>query len=423
MLLTGVLTAGRAGAEPPSFDDANVGLIRELMRRRGGDPAAMAQLVQLTRSCSPTKTAELFEELAAAHRLAGNLNLAAQTRQTIVERFPEEPAARAALLWLVRLYASSEVARAQQPPAPAAIAGPRALVAAEQAPRLALAESAAAGKADDGEQAMPAYALMLAAKATMARPVLDSDPALAFQRAVAARRTGDDKAAQGWLIKLKHARPGEPWGECARAETWLAESREGRPPKPTAHCVRTADAPHLDGDLSDSCWQGEAMPVGGPGGAEVRWAYDDEYLYVAVRCAKAAGVGYPRDDRPRTHDGDVDSYDHVRLLVDLDRDYASWFELSIDSRGWTADRAWDDAAWNPPWFVAAGEAGGAENATDAWTAEAAISLAELGAAPLSDRSAWACRVERRLPGAEVTAWPAVASEAREAQRLGLLLFD
>ena len=37
------------------------------------------------------------------------------------------------------------------------------------------------------------------------------------------------------------------------------------------------------------------------------------------------------------------------------------FELLIDSRGWTADRCWGDAAWNPEWFVAAGELNGAAN--------------------------------------------------------------
>ena len=119
LLAGGVFAPTRLGAEAPVDADHDVPLIRELMRRRGGDPAALAQLVQLTRPCSPAKAAELFDVLAEAHRGAGNLNLAAETRQLLVEQYADQPAAEAAvLLWLVRLYSSSsEVARAHRPPA------------------------------------------------------------------------------------------------------------------------------------------------------------------------------------------------------------------------------------------------------------------------------------------------------------------
>ena len=91
-------------------------------------------------------------------------------------------------------------------------------------------------------------------------------------------------------------------------------------------------------------------------------------------------------------------------------------KLDLDSRGWTADRAWGDPAWNPQWFVAAGPSG------EAWSAEAAISLEQLGAKSVDAGQAWACRIERRAPGAAAESWPP-GKQARGPQRLGLLLFE
>jgi hypothetical protein len=410
-LLGGVV--GRAAEAPPAYSDENVDLIRELMRRRGGDPAALAQLVQLTRPCSPEKTAELFEVLARAHRRAGDLNLAAATQQLLVERFPDQPAARRALLWLVRSYASGEVGRAHRPPPQAATAGGLTLVPREETTIQASAETAneAPGGTTAPEAALPTYALYLAAQAEAIRPALAHDPPLVFQRAAAARRAGQAKAAQGFLVSLKHARAGDAWGGCARMETWLAERPDAPPPKPVVSAAAAA-APHLDGVLGEPCWRGEGTSLGD---ARAWLAYDDAYLYLAVSCPQAAGVEYPRDLRPRPHDGDVAAFDHVRVLLDVDRDYATWFELVVDSRGWTADRAWGDARWNPQWFVAAGEASGA------WTAEAAIPLAGLVDRPPRKGDAWACRLERRLPSQGRQTWP--GGVRSDPNGLGVLLFD
>lgn len=430
------------GVEPAAFKDAvdgpaaesdeKVSLMRELMRRRGGDPAAAAQLIQLARQCSPTVAAGLFDDLATAHQRDGDLNLAAETRQLLIERFPDEPAAAAATLWLVRLYASSEVARAHR--------------RAEATPKLGMGklvpyEGAATdddATPDGGEQTSQAsapgveppneaaaYALFVASKATGGRPAMEQDPALVFQRSVAARLAGEEKLSRGALTSLKHAGPANPWCDAARVEAALAESPSDPPPKAAMHCTRTTAPPQLDGRLDDDCWKAGALGLGDPaaktavlfGPAEVRLAYDSEFLYVAVLCAKASGGEYESDDAPRTHDGADDNRDRVRLLLDLDRDYATWFELVVDSRGWTADRCWDDAAWNPEWFVAA--------KTDAacWTIEAAIPLAELASKAPQAGDAWACQVERRVPGVGAQAWPeALANEPTPAQ-FGLLLFD
>ncbi len=198
-----------AYAEAPSREqrtsDEKASLIGELMRRRGGDPAAAAQLIQLTRECTPATAAELFDELAMAHQRAGNLNLAAETRQLLIERFPDEPAAAQATLWLVRLYASSEVARAHRRAEPAPKLGFGVLVPHDgpSSPDGATGKSEGIVQASAVSQSLrnsAAYALFLANKATSGRPAQEQEPALVFQCAVAARLAGDaKKSAVGWF--------------------------------------------------------------------------------------------------------------------------------------------------------------------------------------------------------------------------------
>ena len=80
------------------------------------------------------------------------------------------------------------------------------------------------------------------------------------------------------------------------------------------------------------------------------------------------------------------------IFLDLDRDYATYYHLTIDHRGWAADACFGDSSWDPKWFVAARTADGA------WTAEAAIPLRELIGSAEPRRSA-ASRTKERPPPA------------------------
>ena len=122
-----------------------------------------------------------------------------------------------------------------------------------------------------------------------------------------------------------------------------------------------------------------------------QFAYDNEFLYLAFANAKADSVVYVGDPQPRTYDADLSQHDHLRIRLDLDRDYATYYELAVDHRGWTADRCWLDASWNLKWFVAAG-------GDDAhWTVEAAIPWKSLTTNPPTSGDAWAIAWERVLP--------------------------
>ena len=70
----------------------------------------------------------------------------------------------------------------------------------------------------------------------------------------------------------------------------------------------------------------------------------------------------------RTRDADLDAFDRVSILLDLDRDYATYFHLQIDQRGCVREDCWGDVSWNPKWFVAV------KSTPSAWYIEAALPL-------------------------------------------------
>src|SRR5690349_18520883 len=55
-----------------SGEIANPELVRQLARHRGGQPAALAQIIQLSRGFNDALAAEMLDELATAHYAAGN---------------------------------------------------------------------------------------------------------------------------------------------------------------------------------------------------------------------------------------------------------------------------------------------------------------------------------------------------------------
>lgn len=441
-----------------------INIVRQLARHRGGQPAALAQIIQMSRAFNDAVAADLLDELAAAHLGAGDLNLAADARRVLAEQYPGTPRAQDALLWLVRLYSSSEMVHARRQPSQAAVDMLRQLPPNAD---LSQARTNAAVKREQREQRkqrgaaanQPAapYAIHLATQSMDRHPELADNAALAYQRAVAARLAGEQKQSQAFLSPLKHRRGGDTWGDCARMEAWLESGDKQRPPKPTAICVVADNPPQLDGLLNEPFWQ-LALPLSlkpgkaaarndrvdapevqtaryeqplressaalaPPAASQIQLAYDRDYLYVAVICEKPAGAAYSPAEGPRPRDADVESHDHVTLRLDVDRDYASYYELLLDSRGQTADRSWGDAAWNPEWFVAAGELNGAGSA---WIVELAIPWSELAPTPPKSGQAWACSLARTLPPTadqQPQSWVGPASERPGPESFGVLQFE
>jgi hypothetical protein len=257
-------------------------------------------------------------------------------------------------------------------------------------------------------------------------PVFANDPALEFCLNASKRQLGDLEAVRHWNRRFLAQQRGDgddPWRLAAAAELWLSE-RAGLPPKPVAYCRQVSAKPFLDGKLDDECWRDVTplilKPAAGTLGDSYTgkaWlAYDAEYLYVAVACQHPP-ERYVAPVAKRERDADLRAFDRVSLIIDLDRDYQTYYHLQIDQRGALAEDCWGDRTWNPRWFVAH------TSTAEGWTAEAAIPLGELTGDGVSLNKAWACNVVRVLPGRGVQAWSLPADAQMRPEGMGLLMFS
>jgi hypothetical protein len=146
------------------------------------------------------------------------------------------------------------------------------------------------------------------------------------------------------------------------------------------------------------------------------FAYDQEFLYVALKCKHPAGHQVA-PVKPRPRDADVDAFDRVSILLDLDRDYATAYHLEVDQRGCVRDSCWGDKSWNPRWFVAV------HSTEDCWQIEAAIPLGDLTSERITQQTAWAFNVVRVLPGRGVQSWSQPADVQPRPEGMSLLLFQ
>jgi hypothetical protein len=264
-----------------------------------------------------------------------------------------------------------------------------------------------------------------------ARPHLYAEPLVRFAEVSAQRRLGYPNEAKRYFLSLRPLPESHAWRRCAASEDWLANPGDIPPPKPLAACRRAAARPHLDGRLDEPFWntadilrlQGDqnrdtpAIDDPSRTGGEVRLAYDNEFLYLAIRCPKIAGVEYPQDDRARPRDADLSHYDRVEVQLDLDRDFATAYSLTLDSRSWSREACWDDINWNPAWYIAAAAG------ETSWTVEAAVPIAELTTNSPAARHVWAIGARRTIPRVGYESWAPEPGGEETPNRFGLLIFE
>jgi photosystem II stability/assembly factor-like uncharacterized protein len=378
--------------------------------------------------------------LAVANRYAeqGQWVLAREVFLLLVDRYPAHPRAVEAYRWLIRHNSSSEARRRQelgqflvltqtslsQPAEPLrltgsteedrkALARPRGL--AEERQTLLLGSQEETRRWFKGS-------LSIGDRLAAFGPLYAGDPSIQFCLQAARRQLGEFEAARQWYAHFQSTHSDGPWREAAAAELWLV-NRVGSPPRPVASCRQTAVRPFLDGRLDDPCWQGlRPLVLRNAVGdtvkdypTEVRLAYDQDFLYLAVRCRHPADRYVP-PVKVRQRDADLRPYDRVSLLLDLDRDYSTCFQLQVDQRGCVFEDCWGDRSWNPRWFVAL------RSDRTGWQVEAAIPMAELTGDRVPLGSAWACNVVRILPGRGVQGWSVPADVEPRPEGMGLLLF-
>jgi photosystem II stability/assembly factor-like uncharacterized protein len=253
-------------------------------------------------------------------------------------------------------------------------------------------------------------------------PLYATDPSLHFCLNASRRNLGQLDEASDWYRSFRDTHNSGPWRDAAAAELWLRD-RDGPCPKPLATCRLTSERPFLDANFDDACWKSQKPivlknAVGNTAKeypTEAILSFDHEYLYIAVKCGHPAD-GFVPTVKARKRDEDLRAHDRICLLLDLDRDYATYYRLEVDQRGCLFEDCWGDRTWNPRWFVAA--RGGPEG----WRVEAAIPLTELTGERLSVGKAWACNVVRVLPGRGVQALSLPADVEPRPEGMGILLF-
>lgn len=353
----------------------------------------LAQVSKLLDEVDADSGALLLFRLGHRYEAAGLWPLAAEVYPLLADRYPQHPLTRPAMLWLLHYYSSGEVA--------ARVGGPK--------------HGAAAGGRLEQAQ-------IVAQQIQRTCPQLSTMPEIGFALAAAQRQGGAARQAERFYQTQARSTGGGLWHDCARGEQWLADPR-GPCVRPVLRCQTASAKPHLDGRLDDDLWkQAERAELHGTRPEEnwpttVQIAYDDQFLYLGVDCQHAAGVRYDMAQGTRPRDADLSAEDRLELLVDVDRDYATFLRLTVDSRGWTSEACWGDASWNPTWFVAAATDNGH------WTIEAALPLEQLSAEPIHAQSAWALGLQRIIPGVGLQSWNTPASLEGLPEGFGYLVFQ
>lgn len=370
---------------------------------------ALIQAAPLLKELDADVAGWLLAELHDKAHRTGDTELASESLGFLVDRYPDHPLARWAFLRLVQHQASGEVAW-------------------RWTARQAAAKPAAVKDEEKDEEPhvpgpKPERAIRIASHVEKTLPDLFAQPALQAPLAAAFRRAVEgahpDPFSQAALRRPER----DAWWSCAAGQQWLAE-RRGVCPKPIFPCVLTDSKPRLDGRLDDPVWQ-KAKPIAlkSPYGddaewpAEVRLAYDRQFLYWAVRCRRAPGVKYPAAVGARPRDADLSGQDRCELSLDIDRDFTTAYRLATDSRGWTAESCWGDPSWDPAWFVARAEEG------NGWIVEAAIAFDQLAPRAPASGEAWALGLQRVVPGVGFQTWSQPAAAVPILEGFGFLVFE
>jgi photosystem II stability/assembly factor-like uncharacterized protein len=408
----------------------------------GKPEQVIAQLAPALKEMPGDLGARAAFALADQYARAGQWVLAREAFLVMADQFPNHPLTLDAYRWLVRYQSSSEARRRQELGHFLNYAEIDIQAADPNTKRgnvkggTEIVRTGATFLLRDHEDARQWFkgSLAVEPRFTAFGPLYANDPALQFCLNSARRQLGDLDAPKKWFARYLSetaaplggqtvARGTDAWRDAAMAELWLVNRTLGTSPaKPLAYCPKSAARPTLDGKLDDGCWTGAKPMVFtttagdlGEYTTKAWFAYDDEHLYVAVQCNHPAGKRVPPVVK-RSRDMDLRAFDRVSILLDLDRDYQTYFQLQIDQRGCLAEDCWGDRAWDPKWFVAV------EGDETGWTAEAAIPLAELTGAKITPGHVWAANVVRVVPGRGVQAWSAPADAKPRPEGMGLLQF-
>ena len=368
-------------------------------------------------------------DVASSYARQGQWLMARETFLLMVEKYPAQPLSAEAYRWLIRHASSSEARRRRElgqftptttfearkftPSKPGEPSNPTGIA---QASLTMLSNPNEARQWYSG-------GLEIGKRLAAFGPLYASDPSIQFSLQSLHRQLGEFEQSNEWCSKFVQYYPRGPWHDAAATELWLAGRRDGSQAKQVAECTLTRQKPFLDGDMDDPCWQ-KAKPLelkNAVGDTAKQcptkaWlAHDDNFLYIFLRCEHPREMQVPTV-KNRGRGTNLDAFDRVSILLDLDRDYSTCFQLQVDQRGCVREDCWGDPTWNPEWFVVV------KSTPTAWHLEAAVPLKQLTSDGITANTAWACNIVRILPGHGVQAWSLPADVQPRPEGMGILLF-
>lgn len=199
---------------------------------------------------------------------------------------------------------------------------------------------------------------------------------------------------------------------CATLLAFAAPLVAQAPAGPVGRAVRAAAPPRLDGVLDDALWR-TAAPLDGfrqvepvTGAAptaptEARVAFDDRYVYVAIR-ADAPPDGAAPSVRTMRRDFDETTSEYVAVVLGQSGDLGTGFVFAVNPDGAKRDLQFldgglQDVEWNGLWRAAA------KRTATGWSAEYAIPWSALRYK--ADGTEWRFNVYRNvIDRQELIAW-------------------
>jgi photosystem II stability/assembly factor-like uncharacterized protein len=352
----------------------------------------LGQLDALTRGIDDDGAAEIVCQLAETYERSGQWELAAEAYRALSQRYAKTALGPVALAWLIRYETSGEIAKRTRRGAGFAVRQ----ASAEEPADAGVPSTRKGANQASADSASDRRVALLAAALEHGDPHIAGEPALRFPLTLASARGENQSRTRGIGFESLAANgSAAAWQAAAQSEIVLAAQR-CKSPRPKWKCSATTEKPYLDGKLDDRLWTTcTNVPLGERGiGGEVRIARDREYLFVAARCpGKRPSAASPLDrEAAKRRDGDVGALDRVEVAIDVDRDYSTWFGLTIAGDGQICDACAGDATWNPKWFAVT------RQSEEGWYAEAAIPLAELTDLLPTKETPWAVSLRRVQPG-------------------------
>ncbi len=407
--------------------------IEQLLSITKKSPNWASQVINLTGGLDTEAGVAVLAQLAEGYWSLGRTDLTSDTYYLLARRYTDQPLAEAALVWLIHYYASAEHANWLITKGDTTSLHEKTLM---NFPTLRTNTSKKISNTERDPVTPNEHwdrSIRLIDYLKTALPPLYTQPEIRFAELAILHSTGKHQDADQLAQTLSKLTLEPGWLEATVTETWLAKRKDGKtqklpPPMALAQSKRTGSRPLLDGKLEDTIWS-QVDPIilsdsVNQSGTQIQFRHDDEFLYLAAKVPRLGSHNSTIDRSvARQRDTNLDKYDRIRLIIDVDRDYHSSYELVIDERGWTRDHLSGLRQWQPTWFVATG------GEADAWTVEVAIPIEELMPERPSTGTAWGISIARLSPSKNgnnsttLESWPPIGKEENRPTAYGILLFD